>query len=446
MAVVTEQRNRPDRVAKDPFLSARSREDHILRKNMSYPMPSQPPGANDQITIASNDEDRFVVPHGAIDRDGLKKRKASKSRPNDLRRSASTPHLGKTSQSDAGVMSPTNEKKRNKLGYHRSSIACSHCRRRKIRCQLPIPEDAQGRCTNCIRLKKECNFYPVDQAPSADSRAAHPVRKDTALSGAPSASSQSSPHLSGVSLPGSVADEAAHVQLHSPKADAESQSHQESAGYGIPVGTEASAQNVPFQFAKFGGGAWNDPQQGLTQYPQQHRASIADPQYWSVNSTPTTSHYSHDSAMSFNPTTPTAFATPNFAYTNAGNVPFVPARSLSFGQIEGMPQAFGYQSVQYGHQETHPGYAIASQQHFAQPGAPQQAQGNIPQANGPSEATPRGWTTAPSVQAPLPSNAPYQPSNMTTYYPSQQAMDVYNGRTNPTYHSTQFYPVATNPG
>ena len=33
-----------------------------------------------------------------------------------------------------------------------------HCRRRKIRC---VP-DNQGRCSNCIRLKKECNFYPVE--------------------------------------------------------------------------------------------------------------------------------------------------------------------------------------------------------------------------------------------------------------------------------------------
>lgn len=37
-----------------------------------------------------------------------------------------------------------------------------HCRRRKIRC-IPAPGDHQNRCSNCIRLKKECNFYPVDQ-------------------------------------------------------------------------------------------------------------------------------------------------------------------------------------------------------------------------------------------------------------------------------------------
>lgn len=44
-----------------------------------------------------------------------------------------------------------------------------HCRRRKIRC-VPSPNDVQGRCINCIRLKKECNFYPVDQQPHMDAR------------------------------------------------------------------------------------------------------------------------------------------------------------------------------------------------------------------------------------------------------------------------------------
>jgi hypothetical protein len=37
-----------------------------------------------------------------------------------------------------------------------------HCRRRKIRCIL-APEDMDNRCQNCIRLKKECQFHPVDQ-------------------------------------------------------------------------------------------------------------------------------------------------------------------------------------------------------------------------------------------------------------------------------------------
>src|SRR5579862_285641 len=56
------------------------------------------------------------------------------------------------------------------VSWSRISIFCpksdiayiGHCRRRKIRCLLAA-EDLQGRCSNCIRLKKDCNFFPVDQ-------------------------------------------------------------------------------------------------------------------------------------------------------------------------------------------------------------------------------------------------------------------------------------------
>lgn len=68
------------------------------------------------------------------------------------------------------------EKKRNKLGYHRTSVACGHCRRRKIRCMMP-DDDPTGRCSNCIRLKKECNFYPVDQA----TKGSHPSARAVSM-------------------------------------------------------------------------------------------------------------------------------------------------------------------------------------------------------------------------------------------------------------------------
>lgn len=74
------------------------------------------------------------------------------------------------------------EKKRNKLGYHRTSVACGHCRRRKIRC-IASPNDTQGRCINCIRLKKECSFFPVDQASVDDSRGRQGSRASTGAKG-----------------------------------------------------------------------------------------------------------------------------------------------------------------------------------------------------------------------------------------------------------------------
>ena len=41
-------------------------------------------------------------------------------------------------------------------------LVLGHCRRRKIRC-IPAYEDTTGTCQNCIRLKKDCHFFPVDQ-------------------------------------------------------------------------------------------------------------------------------------------------------------------------------------------------------------------------------------------------------------------------------------------
>ncbi|KAJ1333296.1 RNA polymerase II-specific transcription factor-like protein [Microdochium nivale] len=57
--------------------------------------------------------------------------------------------------------SPRANKARNKLGYHRSSVACGHCRRRKIRCKVDT-KNSHGRCESCIKLKRECEFQPID--------------------------------------------------------------------------------------------------------------------------------------------------------------------------------------------------------------------------------------------------------------------------------------------
>ncbi|KAJ5166106.1 uncharacterized protein N7482_004887 [Penicillium canariense] len=74
-----------------------------------------------------------------------------------------------TPNSQAAMDANAADKKRNKLGYHRTSVACVHCRRRKIRC-LVAADDAQGRCENCIRLRKECQFFPVDQQPPVEKK------------------------------------------------------------------------------------------------------------------------------------------------------------------------------------------------------------------------------------------------------------------------------------
>jgi hypothetical protein len=54
-----------------------------------------------------------------------KKRRSSKSKvPGELRRSTSTPHMRNMALGNSGELSPTSNKARNKLGYHRTSVAC----------------------------------------------------------------------------------------------------------------------------------------------------------------------------------------------------------------------------------------------------------------------------------------------------------------------------------
>ena len=61
--------------------------------------------------------------------------------------------------------------------------SAGHCRRRKIRCLLPADEGAV-RCTNCIRLKKECLWATPDQQRGRPTnyRPASPSRLDSIAS------------------------------------------------------------------------------------------------------------------------------------------------------------------------------------------------------------------------------------------------------------------------
>nr|POF05849.1 hypothetical protein CFP56_53236 [Quercus suber] len=120
----------------------------------------------------------------AAGRDGKKPRSSKIRLPRTNSQSAPVAQLGLPAMSESEL-----EKKRNKLGYQRISIACAHCRRRKIRCVME-DNDPQARCQNCIRLKKECVFYPVDQQSAIDNRSQGPSQTP-AGSGAASAVSSS---------------------------------------------------------------------------------------------------------------------------------------------------------------------------------------------------------------------------------------------------------------
>ncbi len=69
-----------------------------------------------------------------------------------------------------------------------------HCRRRKIRC-IPAAGDAQNRCSNCIRLKKECHFHPVDQQAESGSG-----RRDSQVQGGIGQASSSPSPTNGAGL------------------------------------------------------------------------------------------------------------------------------------------------------------------------------------------------------------------------------------------------------
>ncbi|GKT48317.1 uncharacterized protein ColSpa_08498 [Colletotrichum spaethianum] len=114
----------------------------------------------------------------------LKERKESFSQASlKLKRSMSTPNVRprQANASDPIQSSLAGDKKRNKLGYHRTSVACAS------------PAIGESRCINCIRLKKECSFFPVDQPPLPQATDPRPKAPSRASSGPKVVSASSSP-------------------------------------------------------------------------------------------------------------------------------------------------------------------------------------------------------------------------------------------------------------
>ncbi|KAK0934667.1 hypothetical protein LTR48_004084 [Friedmanniomyces endolithicus] len=146
----------------------------------------------DQSSVASSTtSDATFQSHTAL---VVRKRKSPKIKSGkQLSRSFSTPQLRDDAMSDSD-----SDKKRNKLGYQRISIACAHCRRRKIRCIIS-DGDSHQRCQNCIRLKKDCAFYAVDQQAAMEGR---PETSATLLAGSgPSSIVSLSPPNMGMDRP-----------------------------------------------------------------------------------------------------------------------------------------------------------------------------------------------------------------------------------------------------
>lgn len=276
-----------------------------------------------------------------------KKRRPSKGKlPPEIRRSASTPHMRNLALATSGELSPTADKRRNKLGYHRTSVACGHCRRRKIRCLL-ASEDPQGRCSNCIRLKKECNFHPVEQTNPLEPRSQSSSKADKG-SNAPSASTPSSPRPSATSvneqieeyrqystLPSNVAGARFGVQSEL-EIDPTQASHTDGGG---PL------QHPTFTYAHQIDSQWAPP----SYFPQSSAAedSPSGGYHWKASPSTAPSTYGSDSNMSGGQTPATMSTTSNMSYgphhDGQGWAP--PTRSMSYGNIEGLSQHFPNQHL-----------------------------------------------------------------------------------------------------
>lgn len=259
-----------------------------------------------------------------------------------LKRSASTPNVRGLPSGDVGMTLA--EKRRNKLGYHRTSVACGHCRRRKIRCLL-APDDPQNRCANCIRLKKDCNFFPVDQQPQLEGRPRTSSRADTVAS----SSSDSSPALAGMHLPYQLDHTEEFSTFSQPCLSAPFTSSRGSIGGLISPMTRGPISTNAFEFPPQNRPSWDSPflDHGPTSaghsspgdstqaYWGRHSGSPMTPGFSPHLPAPTGSiHSAPDARSSFT----------SFAPSRSDSVWSSAQRSMSFGHVEDLSLNFRNQN------------------------------------------------------------------------------------------------------
>ncbi|KAF2839755.1 hypothetical protein M501DRAFT_932757 [Patellaria atrata CBS 101060] len=282
---------------------------------------------------ASEQHHRNPLDQATTNASSTKKQKSNKGKaPADLRRSLSTPHMRGFPASETDLSSPTTEKRRNKLGYHRTSVACGHCRRRKIRCLL-APNDPQGRCSNCIRLKKECNFYPVEQQhPSVLRPQVTPKRE--VLSSAQPNSTPTSPRPSSTIGYDRIDDFSSYSQLK------EVDSH----GLSLPSSEETSLHHSIYPFpAPLDHQSWAQAQLNHpTSAPRESPENMSPTGYWSPNQ-PVTSHsFSNMSKQAVIQPASALNANQIFSFAHPGEAHgwMPPTRSMSYGQVEGLSHSY----------------------------------------------------------------------------------------------------------
>ncbi|KUI63296.1 hypothetical protein VP1G_10463 [Cytospora mali] len=131
-----------------------------------YPPPGTPP--------PPYDAGYSIPPHSS----GMDTRSPGQSGRNESDPSPTSFELKRSSHPDVRMverepgpeqanMGASADKKRGKLQYQRISVACTNCRRRKIRC---VQAAGAAKCNQCKRLHKDCVVEAVDQRNPADTR------------------------------------------------------------------------------------------------------------------------------------------------------------------------------------------------------------------------------------------------------------------------------------
>ncbi|KAF2689346.1 hypothetical protein K458DRAFT_439698 [Lentithecium fluviatile CBS 122367] len=354
-----------------------SRLDHALLLHpasnaMSFNPLTQPSGAGFPVSetpivqaTEGRSEYNAALPGPAAEpstqRQVSKKRRPSKDKaPSALQRSSSTPHMRNLALGTPGDLSPTGDKRRNKLGYHRTSVACGHCRRRKIRC-LVANDEPTGRCANCIRLKKECNFYPVDQNPEVPRPQGGAVQDG--ITGAPGSSATSSPRHP-PSVPGDRMDEfrppfssaapGNPTSRYAVAGDSEVEplhglTSNGSKFVGSPARIRSLTAAVPVQQPAYTYPPAIDTQWQPTFLPSTSVAESPSSSsgYWRPSPSTANSTFGSDSNVSGGRTPATMSTTSTMSYGahpeshNWAPSNFqTPTRSMSYGNIEGLPQQY----------------------------------------------------------------------------------------------------------
>ncbi|KAF2666450.1 hypothetical protein BT63DRAFT_59190 [Microthyrium microscopicum] len=248
----------------------------------------------------------------------------------EIRRSSSFPAIRGLIQPETGTISSPADKRRNKLGYQRTSMACGHCRRRKIRCIPPTSEDPQGRCANCIRLKKECIFFPVDHVTEV-----RPGKREVGSISTSSTSSPQTPLPS--SLPGQpppIIESQAGSHYEQPIAPSVTIPSQPSRSGGeMNLSVPYRHDSIPSEISPFQSNftfSQHEDSNDWHHTDSSHHQRVPSPYWGSSASTPSRPNFSPNPMLSPEPS-----FHPGHQPQHLVHPQYQPERSASFSQLEG---------------------------------------------------------------------------------------------------------------